>query len=151
MAHAKGMMAVMSTKKSRDPISLDEAMLRCTAVSQLARGLKESKDRYEAVKAYLVHHGKLADYIKPGPVDEKGWCILVTHAAAMSKLKQMVPLLENVLKQHGWVNNKVRLKMTSSATGLPNNSSQTPTASTLHQTSSAPAASRPNVYKSSKV
>lgn len=52
----------------------------------------------------------LRGLVRAGPLDDEGWVLLVGHAAAAAKLRQLVPTIEAHLRQQGRVQN-VRVKV----------------------------------------
>ena len=53
----------------------------------------------------------LAAHVRAGPLDEGGWSLLVGHAAAAAKLRQLVPHLEMLLDDRGHAVRSVRIKV----------------------------------------
>ncbi|RVU44291.1 hypothetical protein [Rubrivivax rivuli] len=43
----------------------------------------------------------LRDAVRSGPLDDEGWVLLVANAAAAAKLRQVLPAVEALLRQHG--------------------------------------------------
>lgn len=43
----------------------------------------------------------LRGVVRAGPLDDEGWVLLVANAAAAAKLRQLLPAVENLLRQHG--------------------------------------------------
>ena len=39
--------------------------------------------------------------VRAGPLDDEGWVLLVANAAAAAKLRQLLPAVEALLRQHG--------------------------------------------------
>ena len=86
-----------------------EAAENAPALAQLARLLKESSSRLQAIQPLLPL--TLRHAIQPGPVDEKTWCLLVNSAAACAKIRQLVPAMERSLSNQGWKPLHIRLKI----------------------------------------
>jgi hypothetical protein len=53
----------------------------------------------------------LAAHLKPGPIDEEGWTLLVANAAVASKLRQLLPRLEDALRARGMQVKSIRLRI----------------------------------------
>ena len=49
--------------------------------------------------------------IKAGPLDDTGWCLLVTHNAAAAKLRQLLPDVAAHLRSLGHPVDKIRIKV----------------------------------------
>jgi hypothetical protein len=66
--------------------------------------------------AYLAAVGPaipagLAAHIRPGPVDDEGWSLLCANASVAAKLRQLVPHLEQRLKDGGHAVAAIRVKV----------------------------------------
>ena len=88
---------------------LAEALRRSTPLAQLRARLKDSNDRFQAIRAAVPD--ALAAHVMPGPVDEEGWTVLAANAAVAAKLRQLKPRLEAILQQRGWQVTAVRIKV----------------------------------------
>jgi hypothetical protein len=51
--------------------------------------------------------------LKAGPIDETGWCLLVTHNAAAAKLRQWLPDIGAHLRSKGHPVQHIRIKVMS--------------------------------------
>ena len=51
--------------------------------------------------------------IKAGPIEDGGWCLLVTHNAAAAKLRQLLPSLSAHLRSKGHHVQTIRIKVMS--------------------------------------
>jgi hypothetical protein len=90
-------------------LSAHEAAENAPALVQLARLLKESSSRLQAIQPLLPH--TLRQSVQPGPVDENNWCLLVSGAAASAKIRQLIPAMERSLSDQGWKPLSIRLKI----------------------------------------
>lgn len=50
-------------------------------------------------------------HVKAGPIDEEGWCLLVQHNAAGSKLRQLLPAISAHLRTKGYPVQHIRVKV----------------------------------------
>lgn len=50
-------------------------------------------------------------HIKAGPLDEGEWCILVSNAAASTKIRQLLPSIQKALAESGAQVNSIRIKV----------------------------------------
>ena len=67
-------------------MTVSEALRRSAPLTQLRARLQESADRFEAIRGALP--GALARHVRPGPIDEEGWSLLVANAAvAASRIR----------------------------------------------------------------
>ncbi|MDP2005145.1 MAG: DciA family protein [Rubrivivax sp.] len=89
--------------------SVAAALGRSEPLSSLLQRMRASKARLEAI-APLLPPG-LADGIRAGPLDDSAWVLLVSHAAAAAKLRQMLPALESTLREHGWPGPPIKIKV----------------------------------------
>jgi hypothetical protein len=53
----------------------------------------------------------LSASVRPGPLDETGWSLLSANAAVAAKLRQLVPRLEERLRQSGHAVAGIRIKV----------------------------------------
>lgn len=92
-------------------MSVSEALRRSAPLAQLRARLQESADRFEAIRGALP--GALARHVRPGPIDEEGWSLLVANAAVAAKLRQIKPHLEGLLREQGWQVSSIRIRVQS--------------------------------------
>ena len=95
--------------RSRDGVSLDQALVRSAPLARLSERLRDSAARFAAVRAVLPEG--LVSHITPGPVDDQGWSLLVANAAVAAKLRQLKPRIEDRLREGGWSVVEVRVKI----------------------------------------
>lgn len=82
------------------PLALSQAIDQSTPLESLARRLEHSRQRLEQVRGALP--GPLAQALRPGPLDETRWTILAPNAAVAAKLRQLLPTLQQRLRDAGW-------------------------------------------------
>ncbi|MBU6256901.1 MAG: hypothetical protein KGL18_19445 [Burkholderiales bacterium] len=90
-------------------LPLAAALDRSEPLTGLLRRLAESRARYEAI-ADLLPPGLRGD-TRPGPLDETQWVLLVGHAAAAAKLRQLLPAFRQALLERGWSGPEIRIKV----------------------------------------
>ena len=90
-----------------DAMRLQEALASCGPLQSLTARLEDSRRRLETIRPLLP--GLLARHVKAGPVDDKGWTLLVANAAVGAKLRQLLPRLESALRQQGWQVSAIRI------------------------------------------
>ena len=50
-------------------------------------------------------------HVAAGPVDEEGWTLFVPNASIATKLRQLLPRIEERLRQRGWTVGLVRIRI----------------------------------------
>ncbi len=99
-----------STKKNPlSVVSAHVAAQNAPTLAHLAKLGRESGDRLKAIEPLIPE--ALRSAVKPGPIDEKNWCLLVNSNAAAAKIRQLLPVLEGRLLAEGWKVNSIRLKI----------------------------------------
>jgi hypothetical protein len=88
---------------------IGEALRASAPLGRLAERLRLSNALYAAV-APLLPAG-LAAHVSAGPVDEEGWSLLCANASVAAKLRQLVPLLEQRLRESALAVAAVRVKV----------------------------------------
>jgi hypothetical protein len=92
-------------------LALGAALDQSQALARLLQRLQESRVRLAAIREHLPE--ALRDQVRPGPLDDEGWSLLVSNGAAASKLRQSVPTIEAALRAHGWNVASIRIKVQS--------------------------------------
>ncbi len=85
------------------------ALGRSEPLTGLLQRMRESKARLEALTP-LFPPG-LADGVRAGPLDETAWVLLVSHAAAAAKLRQLLPAMEAALRERGFGGPPIKIKV----------------------------------------
>lgn len=78
-------------------------------LARLSELTADSLARLKAVETLIP--ANLRPAITAGPIDGTNWCLIVTSAAAASKLRQLLPALQAHLRSKGWEINSIRLKV----------------------------------------
>ena len=94
---------------SASTLSITEALQGSAPLARLRAALRDSNARFEAVRPAIPP--SLHAHVKPGPVDADGWSLLAANSSVAAKLRQLVPRLEGVLREGGWPNCTVRIKI----------------------------------------
>jgi hypothetical protein len=89
--------------------TLATALTRSEPLNSLMQRLRDSKARFDAI-APLLPAGLLTD-VRPGPLDDAAWVLLVGHAAAAAKVRQLLPSLEDKLRSLGWNGPVIKIKV----------------------------------------
>ena len=79
------------------------------ALASLGERLRESRAMLASIVPLLPR--PLAAAVEPGPLDAEGWSLLAANAAVAAKLRQLVPHLEDRLRQAGHAVTTVRIKV----------------------------------------
>lgn len=88
---------------------LARALDRSEPLAGLLQRVQGSRQRFEAIRALLP--AALVGSVRPGPLDETAWSVLVDHAAAAAKLRQMQPALQAALAEGGWPAPPIKIKI----------------------------------------
>ena len=85
-------------------------------MARLSALADESSARLRAI-APLIPLG-LRRSIRPGPIEDKVWCLILDNNAVAAKVRQLLPSLVSHLHTKGWEVTSIRLKVqtTSAAT-----------------------------------
>jgi len=93
------------------PFTLTEAAEESPTLASLMRASKESNARLQSIQ-FLIPT-KLRSAVFAGPVDGATWCLLVDGSAAMSKVRQLLPVIQAHLASTGLPPLAIRLKLRS--------------------------------------
>lgn len=91
------------------PVSLDRAIASSDSLASLAARLRESEQRLATIAPLLPD--TLAREIRPGPIDDEGWSLLVSNAAVAAKLRQLLPLLNETLRARSFRDLPIRVRL----------------------------------------
>jgi hypothetical protein len=98
-----------SSTSSPGTLTLGAALDQSPPLARLLLRLQESRARFVVVRERLPD--ALRDQVRPGPLDDAGWSLLVSNGAAASKLRQLVPALEAALLNQGWHETSIRIRI----------------------------------------
>ena len=90
-------------------LTLASALKRSEPLAGLMQRVRESKARFDAI-ADLLPAGLMGD-IRSGPLDDAAWVLLVSHAAAAAKVRQLLPALDEALRAQGWTGPAIKIKV----------------------------------------
>ena len=90
-------------------LPLATALGRSEPLNSLLRRMHDSRARLDTVAGLLPE--TLRPVVRPGPLDEAGWVLLVGDSAAAAKLRQLMPALEAALLAAGWPALPIRIKV----------------------------------------
>ena len=90
-------------------LPIADALRASAPLGRLSERLRLSNALFEAVVA-AVPEGLTAS-LRPGPIDDEGWSLLCANAAVAAKLRQLVPRLEQHLRDIGHPVAAIRIKV----------------------------------------
>ena len=91
------------------PVSLDRAIAASDSLTSLAARLRESEQRLATIAPLLPD--TLAREVRPGPIDDEGWSLLVSNAAVAAKLRQLLPHLNEALRARSFRDLPIRVRL----------------------------------------
>ena len=92
-------------------LRIAQVLQQSAPLARLQLLIKDSNARFAAIRTSLPI--AMVPHVKPGPVDEQGWSLLAANASVAAKLRQLQPRLEEILREHGWQMNSIRIKVQS--------------------------------------
>lgn len=95
--------------RTRHALALSDALGESPTMQRLGALISQSQHLLKDISHLLPRFAGRA--IQAGPIDEQGWCLLVTNAAVAAKLRQLVPDIERHLLTSGIRPPKVRIKI----------------------------------------
>lgn len=90
-------------------VTLQQATESSPTLARLAELSRESVARLQAVEPLIPT--SLRSAIRPGPIDDTHWCLLLDNNAAAAKMRQLLPALEAHMRTKGWDQRSIRLKV----------------------------------------
>ena len=93
----------------RSAISLQDAVGQAPTLARLGQLAAESAARLRTVQPLLPP--ALRELVRPGPIEEESWCLLVPHNAAAAKLRQLIPALLDSLRAAGHPVDAIRIRV----------------------------------------
>lgn len=90
-------------------LGIAEALRESAPLVRLGERMRQSNACFAAVGPALP--AGLAAHVRPGPVDDEGWSLLCANASVAAKMRQLVPHLEQRLKDGGLAVAAIRIKV----------------------------------------
>ena len=90
-------------------LSLEQAVGEAPSLAALQERIRASQHYLHIVRPLIPAALRL--HIKAGPIQNSEWCILVSSAAASTKLRQLLPAMQQVLTQNGAQVDAIRIKI----------------------------------------
>jgi hypothetical protein len=92
-------------------LRIDDAIAQSAPLARLQQRIRDSNRRFETIRACLP--ATLAAHVRPGPLDELGWSLLAANASVAAKLRQLLPRLEDALREGGCEVSAIRVHVQS--------------------------------------
>ena len=91
-----------------------QAAENAPSLARLAKLARESRELLRIIEPLIPE--ALRSAVEAGPIDNDQWCLLVQGNASAAKIRQLMPLLQNRLRQNGYSVASIRLKIRVSRT-----------------------------------
>lgn len=88
---------------------IGEALSASATLGDLLARLRESEARLATVRSVLTP--AMRPHVRAGVLDETGWNLLAPNGAVAAKLRQLLPMIEQVLMEQGWQPTVIRVKV----------------------------------------
>ncbi|MDI9335347.1 MAG: hypothetical protein QM533_13325 [Cytophagales bacterium] len=85
-----------------------QAIVESNTIASLLARMEDSKRCLELALRHIPLG--LHTSVTPGPLSDGEWCILISNASAVVKLKQLVPIMISTIQSNGINVQSIRLK-----------------------------------------
>lgn len=99
----------MTSVRRHHAITLMQASEEAPVLAPLLALMRESSERLRVVEPLIPV--LLRPSVQAGPIEGNTWCLVVKNNAVAAKLRQLLPLLQARLRDHGWEVSAIRLKI----------------------------------------
>jgi hypothetical protein len=99
----------MIAQRFNHMFSLEQAVSAAPSFAALQERIRASQRCLELVQPLIPLN--LRQHIKAGPIESTEWCLLVASTAASTKLRQLLPIMLLMLKEHDMQINAIRIKV----------------------------------------
>lgn len=89
--------------------NVSQVVQQAPTLSALSQRAQDGQARLQAISPLLPP--SLRQLVQSGQVENDAWCLLVPHAAAAAKLRQLLPALAAHLRTKGWPVTQVQVKV----------------------------------------
>ena len=89
--------------------NVSQVVQHAPTLSDLSQRAQDGQARLQAISPLLPP--SLRQLVQSGQVENDAWCLLVPHAAAAAKLRQLLPALAAHLRTKGWPVTQVQVKV----------------------------------------
>ena len=101
--------------RRKHTFTLLQATQETPSLARLCELANESAARLKCIESLLP--AALRTGVKPGPIEENEWCLLLDNNAIAAKVRQLVPALLAQLRTKGWNVTAIRLKVQATRAG----------------------------------
>lgn len=96
-------------QRPRTLYSLEQAVGAAPSLALLRERIRESQSCMDQIR-HLIPVA-MRQQVVAGPLQDQEWCLLVGSAAASTKLRQLLPAIQQTLTQSGAQVNAIRIKV----------------------------------------
>jgi len=90
-------------------VPMGSALDQSATLSQLLQRVSASSDHLAAISPLLP--AGLAAEVRPGPLDDQCWLLLVSSGAAAAKVRQSLPALLDAVRARGWQGTSIKVRV----------------------------------------
>jgi hypothetical protein len=98
--------------KPQKQFTLEQAVLAAPSLASLQERIRASQHCMGLIRHLLPE--TMRRHVSAGPIDDTGWCLLVSNAATSTKLRHLLPVLLQALAQGGQQVSSIRIKVQAS-------------------------------------
>lgn len=99
----------MTPATNRPAVPLSQALDEASPLVSLRERLQASAECLAIIRPLLPE--ALRAGVRAGPIDERGWCLLVPHQPAAAKIRQLLPALEAALAGNSQSAKSIRIRV----------------------------------------
>ncbi|MES2843293.1 MAG: hypothetical protein V4794_23700 [Pseudomonadota bacterium] len=96
-------------QRPRTLYSLEQAVGAAPSLALLRERIRESQGCMDQIRHLIP--AAMRQQVVAGPLQDQEWCLLVGSAAASTKLRQLLPAIQQALTQSGAQVNAIRIKV----------------------------------------
>lgn len=100
---------MLNASRHRSTLSLVEAVESAPSLAALQQRIRISQACLQQIQPLIPTN--LKPYLTAGPVEDQEWCLLVAHAAASTKLRQLAPAMLKIFARNGLPITSIRIKV----------------------------------------
>ena len=98
-----------SDPRPRTVFSLEQAVSAAPSLALLQERIRESQACMDQIRHLIP--AAMRQQVTAGPLQNQEWCLLVVSAAASTKLRQLLPAIQQTLTAGGAQVNAIRIKV----------------------------------------
>ena len=95
--------------RPRTLYSLEQAVGAAPSLALLQERIRESQSCMDQIRHLIP--AAMRQHVVAGPLHDREWCLLVASAAASTKLRQLLPAIQQTLTSGGAQVNAIRIKV----------------------------------------